>query len=395
MDTFLELNKSKSKSFNNIFSENSHLLKKIKFNKSAAGIKSLPLLLLQQKFKNKNYSNDWKGFSDQNVLIPKYILLKEDGNFYFIILFSEVVDKDIRFIKFLSGLISNQPENFSSEPGLTVIRKLPGAEADSDEWIKLVSEGKNLIKQKKLIKFVLSRQNQFQFSSEPKFSEIINQLKNNYPSCFIFLIQSGEKIFFGASPESFLRSTGENLVFEAVAGSVPRGNHIEEEISFEKRLTLDNKLRMEHQLVRDFILEKINRLLPAIKYSENSFIRKLDNIQHLVTKISIPVSEKILIFDFIDELFPTPAVCGIPKIEALELIAKLEIHERGLYSGLLGWFDINLNGELVAGIRSALYFNNKLIAYAGAGILEDSDPEEEFFETELKLQPILSLFKNE
>ena len=97
----------------------------------------------------------------------------------------------------------------------------------------------------------------------------------------------------------------------------------------------------------------------------------------------------------IDALHPTPAVCGVPCEVALKYIDQYEKHDRGLYSGVIGWFNFNNEAELAVGIRSALIKDNKLYAYSGCGIVNGSNPESEFEESELKLKPILNLFKYE
>ena len=88
-------------------------------------------------------------------------------------------------------------------------------------------------------------------------------------------------------------------------------------------------------------------------------------------------------------------MCGLPSENAKLIIENLELFERGLYSGALGWIDFNNNANIAVGIRSALINGNKLRAFAGCGIVEGSDALSEYKETELKLKPILSLFENE
>ena len=121
-------------------------------------------------------------------------------------------------------------------------------------------------------------------------------------------------------------------------------------------------------------------------------IKKLNNIQHISTSISAKMNSNNTPLNIIKELSPTPAVCGIPKEVSLNLIKKLENYYRGLYSGIIGWFNFNDEGEFAVAIRSALTYGNKLIAFAGSGIVEKSDPDLEYEETELKLKPILSIF---
>ena len=89
------------------------------------------------------------------------------------------------------------------------------------------------------------------------------------------------------------------------------------------------------------------------------------------------------------------AVCGLPKQIARETINEIEKFDRGLFSGLIGWIDINFNCEFAVAIRSALYNKGELHLYAGAGIVEESIPEEEFIETEMKFNTILKLFNEQ
>jgi menaquinone-specific isochorismate synthase len=119
---------------------------------------------------------------------------------------------------------------------------------------------------------------------------------------------------------------------------------------------------------------------------------KLENIQHLKTKFEGVLFKDKFFFDLINELQPTPAVCGFPKEEAYKFILENETYERGLYSGITGWFNLYDEGEMAVAIRSALIKGNKLHAFAGCGIVEGSDPVAEYEETEIKLKPIFSIF---
>jgi menaquinone-specific isochorismate synthase len=127
-------------------------------------------------------------------------------------------------------------------------------------------------------------------------------------------------------------------------------------------------------------------------YSDKVPLKKLHNIQHLHTVMHTELVEDTNMFEIIEAIYPTGAICGEPREKALSLIKKIEDYKRGLYSGLIGYFNLNDEGEFVVGIRSALLHENKLFAYAGCGIVEGSDPEKEFQETELKLKVILSFF---
>ena len=106
-------------------------------------------------------------------------------------------------------------------------------------------------------------------------------------------------------------------------------------------------------------------------------------------------AKDVELFDILIKLHPTPAICGDPWKIAKDFILQKEPHDRGLYSGNIGWFNFSGSGEFAVAIRSALIKENKLYAYAGCGIVEGSEAKTEFEESEIKLKPILSLFDNE
>jgi len=101
------------------------------------------------------------------------------------------------------------------------------------------------------------------------------------------------------------------------------------------------------------------------------------------------------VLNLLMKLHPTPAICGDPWKIAQNFILEMEPHDRGLYSGNIGWFNFNGSGEFAVGIRTALLKGNDLYAYAGCGIVEGSEAKVEYEESEIKLKPILALFIDE
>ncbi len=165
-----------------------------------------------------------------------------------------------------------------------------------------------------------------------------------------------------------------------------------EDTNYAEELLNSSKNLKEHKFVSDFVSNVVKKYSNKVSSSISPMITKLENIQHLVTKINAELKSNGNFLQLIEELYPTPAVCGVPKNDAMKFIRKNEQHDRGLYSGLIGWMDFNGNCDFSVAIRSALLKGNEITAFAGAGILEDSDIDEEFLETQLKLNPILELF---
>ena len=173
-----------------------------------------------------------------------------------------------------------------------------------------------------------------------------------------------------------------------------RGENPDQDKALENDLLSSEKNNVEHDAVIDYIRKSVNEFVEKIEVVKNPIVKKLPNIQHLQTSVTGTLKSKEQIFKIISALFPTPAVCGIPKELSLKMIEKTEDFDRGLFSGIVGWFNADYYGEFFVTIRSALVKDNKLYAYAGCGIVDGSDPKEEFEESVLKLKPILSLFNN-
>ncbi|MEB3175848.1 MAG: chorismate-binding protein, partial [Cyanobacteriota bacterium] len=117
-------------------------------------------------------------------------------------------------------------------------------------------------------------------------------------------------------------------------------------------------------------------------------VLQLSNIQHLWTEIQAPLPASLHPLDLAAQIHPTPAVAGAPRERACELIRRYETFDRGLYASPLGWLDAQGNCELRVGIRSALITGSRARLYAGAGIVQGSDPHQEQREIELKLRAL-------
>ncbi|HRI48128.1 MAG TPA: chorismate-binding protein, partial [Ignavibacteriaceae bacterium] len=183
------------------------------------------------------------------------------------------------------------------------------------------------------------------------------------------------------------------LFTEALAGTAPISDNIEENKNLESILLSSEKEINEHKTVVEHIESVLNNFCSEVVLSNDVGVKKFNTIQHIWTPITGKLQSNYSIFQIVEKLFPTPAVCGAPKESALTYIKKIEEHKRGLYSGIVGWFNLNYNCEFSVAIRSGVISDKKLYAFAGCGIVEASKPETEFAETNLKFNTLLSLFK--
>jgi len=217
----------------------------------------------------------------------------------------------------------------------------------------------------------------------------LNNLRKIHPNCYIFSTSNGKgQNFIGASPERLISIHNQKLISDALAGSAPRGKTPAEDAAYANLLLNSIKERHEHSLVIDFINQRLTQLglLPRILAPR---LRQLSNIQHLWTPITATVPDDIHPLKIVSQLHPTPAVAGAARDLACAEIRHYENFERGLYAAPLGWIDADGNCDFIVSIRSALIDGDRARLYAGAGIVADSDPDQELAEVQLKLQALL------
>jgi menaquinone-specific isochorismate synthase len=217
----------------------------------------------------------------------------------------------------------------------------------------------------------------------------LQNLRDRYPSCYLFSASCGAgETFIGASPERLVAVHDRQLKTEALAGSAPRGATPEADRGFAQQLLNSDKEAREHQLVIDFITQRLASLdIPAALGAPR--LLRLPNIQHRHTPITAQMPAQRHILDVVGGLHPTPAVAGWPRAIACQHIPQYEDFDRGWYAAPIGWVDTQGNGEFAVGIRSALLKGNQARLFAGAGIVAGSDPERELNEVQMKLQALL------
>jgi menaquinone-specific isochorismate synthase len=219
---------------------------------------------------------------------------------------------------------------------------------------------------------------------------VLNHLRQRYPDCYAFSVANGHgQSFIGASPERLVRVAGGRMHTAALAGSAPRGGSASEDAALAQSLLHSEKDLREHRLVLESIAARLSDLGLNLEHAAHPRLLGLANVHHLHTPVSASLPAGVHILDLVQRLHPTPAVGGTPQAPALAAIRRFESFPRGLYAGPQGWVDHRGGGEFFVGLRSALIDGCTATAYAGAGIVAGSEPEQEFAETELKFQALL------
>jgi menaquinone-specific isochorismate synthase len=367
-----------------------------KSNWTEHNLEEAPLIVGGIKFAPNQNSELWGDFSDSDWFVPKIIFYKKLDKTFLIYnffnnpsLFESIKIFDEVLIA-LEGLSNSEP------PETDNYNILPQNNTKSFfEWEKIVNKALENISEGMLSKVVLSREVKIQLNKKPFIPDLLKKLSERYPQCNTFSYQRGDSIFLGASPEKLAKVSNGWIEVDALAGSAPRGNNEFEDVEMEYFLLNSEKNLFEQRAVVNFIHNLLSKISDEIIFDDKPKIRKLPNIQHLWTIMKAKLNKNIKMFDLLMKLHPTPAICGDPWKIAKDFILEMEPHDRGLYSGNIGWFNFNGRGEFAVAIRTALIKNNKLYAYSGCGIVEGSEASSEFEESEIKLKPILSLFVDE
>ncbi|MBE9077695.1 isochorismate synthase [Romeria aff. gracilis LEGE 07310] len=219
----------------------------------------------------------------------------------------------------------------------------------------------------------------------------LQTLRQKHPDCCIFSVGNGQgQAFVGASPERLLSIADGRLRTDALAGSAARSDDPGEDALLAQRLLQSKKERYEHRLVVEFITRQLRSLGLIPKFNAAPSLLQLSQIQHLHTPIYAYLPSTTQPLQILDKLHPTPAVAGVPREVAYQLIRQYETCDRELYAAPLGWIDAQGNSEFIVGIRSALVDGCWARLYAGAGIVAGSEPGRELSEIRLKLQTLLA-----
>ncbi len=361
-------------------------------------ITNVPLFVGAMKFSPDDNSTLWNDFADSQWYIHKFSLFSDkDKNFlvYNFVFDKNKVAKNIKeFTKELNSIDSISKRKIIFQK-IKIKKNNRDDIKERERWVSIVQEALKKIASNKFRKIVLSRKVKLELNSKPMISNLILKLNDRYPDCYIFAFHKKNSIFFGASPEKLARFSDGWIEADALAGSISRGKTEKEDLLKANELLSSKKNLTEQKAVVDFIADSFSEFSDKIIFNDKPIIRKLPNIQHLWTPIKAKLNTDKIIFSILKEIHPTPAICGVPWSVAMTSILDMEKQSRGLYAGVIGWFNFHQEGEFAVSIRSALLCKSTVYAFAGCGIVEGSDPQIEYEETKLKLKPILSLFEDE
>jgi len=216
------------------------------------------------------------------------------------------------------------------------------------------------------------------------------------PSPYMYYLKMDKDIIVGSSPEVLVRLENDEIFLRPIAGTRPRGKDEKEDLDLENSLKKDPKEIAEHIMLVDLGRNDVGRVskMGQVRVDDFMVIERYSHVMHLVSSVYGILKKGKNAFDVLAASFPAGTVSGAPKIRAMEIIDELEKHRRGPYSGSVGYFGFSGNMDFCITIRTMLVKNNKIHIQAGAGIVMDSKPENEFLETQNKAKGMIKAIKH-
>lgn len=287
-------------------------------------------------------------------------------------------NRDRRFKTYLSTSFSKEEilHNFKSN-------------FTKEEFLRAVEKAKDYVLSGDVVQVVLSQRFEGEIESEP--FDIYRALRIINPSPYMFYIDTEDLILIGSSPEILVRLEEGKITLRPIAGTRRRGKTEEEDRELERELLSDEKERAEHIMLVDLGRNDVGRVaeIGSVRVTELMTVERYSHVMHIVSNVEGTLRKGLDMFDLFMSCFPAGTVTGAPKVRAMQIIEEIEPTRRGPYAGAVGYFGFNKNMDMCIGIRMLSIRGNRVYVQAGAGIVADSIPENEYNETVNKAMAML------
>jgi len=262
-----------------------------------------------------------------------------------------------------------------------------------NKFIAMVNKAKEYIKLGDIFQVVLSQRFETNLTKKPL--EIYKKLRITNPSPFMFFFNFKDFQIIGASPEILVRLRDNKITVRPIAGTRPRGRNKKEDIFYEKDLMNDKKELSEHLMLLDLGRNDAGKVskINSIKVTESFIVERYSHVMHIVSNVVGEYNKKFSKFKSLMAGFPAGTVSGAPKIRAMEIIDELESVRRKVYAGGIGYFSANGEFDTCIALRTAVAKDKKFYVQAGAGIVADSKPINEYRETVNKAKALINALK--
>ncbi len=251
-----------------------------------------------------------------------------------------------------------------------------------------VQKSREYIRAGDIMQVVLSQRLSIPYRAAPL--DLYRALRTLNPSPYMYFADLKDFHIVGSSPEILVRLEDGTVTVRPIAGTRPRGSTPEEDEKLERELLADPKERAEHLMLMDLGRNDVGRVakIGTVHVTENMVVERYSHVMHIVSNVVGELNDGMDAIDVLRATFPAGTVSGAPKVRAMEIIAELEPVKRGIYSGAVGYIGWNGNMDTAIAIRTAVVKDGMLYIQAGAGIVADSVPRNEWNETMNKARAI-------
>ncbi len=335
---------------------------------------------------------DALGVPDILLMVSEEIAVIDNlsGKLYFIVYADPAVAEAYAIgIKRLHALVQRlrQPVTIPQAPAM------PATDAASEfgeaSFKEAVAKSKQYIFDGDIMQVVLSQRMAKPFTAPPL--SLYRALRSLNPSPYMFYYHMGDHHVVGASPEILVRLEEDTVTSRPIAGTRPRGKTREEDVALAEELLADPKEIAEHVQLMDLGRNDVGRVaqVGSVAVTDKMVIERYSHVMHIVSNVEGKLKPGLHAIDVLKATFPAGTLSGAPKVRAMEIIDELEPSKRGIYGGAVGYLGFNGDMDLAIAIRTGVIKDGMLYSQAGAGIVADSVPENEWIETQNKARAVL------
>ena len=232
-----------------------------------------------------------------------------------------------------------------------------------------------------VMQVVVSQRLSIPFHARPL--DLYRALRSLNPSPYMYYMDLGDAYVVGSSPEILVRFEDDKVTVRPIAGTRPRGKDEKSDLELEQDLLADPKEIAEHLMLIDLGRNDVGRIAKtgSVELTDKMIVERYSHVMHIVSNVVGDIQPGMNAIDVLRATFPAGTVSGAPKIRAMEIIDELEPVKRGVYSGAVGYIGWSGNMDTAIAIRTAVIKDDTLHIQAGAGVVYDSVPRNEWDET--------------
>lgn len=263
-----------------------------------------------------------------------------------------------------------------------------------EEFFEMVSKSKEMIKAGDVFQILMS--NRFIQKAVVDHLSFYRALRSKNPSPYLFLLEFEKFTIAGSSPEVMIRLVDGHLLLRPIAGTRKRGKNLDRDLELELEMVNDAKERAEHIMLVDLGRNDVGRVARpgTVKVTDLMRVERYSHVMHMVSDVEAIIDDKYDMFDLFMATFTAGTMTGTPKIRAMELITQFEGIKRNFYSGSIAYFGFDGNMDSAITIRTTMLTEDTVIFQAGAGVVADSKPEDEYLEVTNKLAANIATLKD-